>query len=59
MEMDSIAPGGKAGMMFKFNATAYQFEQNGETLIDIDIPNMKRVIGGVDRLAAIRKAIGI
>lgn len=59
MEMDAFAPGGKVGITFKFCATSYSYTQDGETLIDIDIPNMKRVIGGVDRLAAMRKAIGL
>ena len=59
LEMDTIAAGSKAGMSFKLSAVSYSYAQDGETLIDIDVRNMKRIIGGVDRLAAQRKAIGL
>jgi P2 family phage contractile tail tube protein len=59
LEMDAITPGAKAGMSFKLAAWSYSYIQDGETLIDIDVRNMKRIIGGVDRLAAQRKAIGL
>ncbi len=59
LEMDTVTPGSKAGMTFKLAAYAYSYTQDGETLIDIDVRNMKRTINGVDRLAAQRKAIGL
>ena len=59
LEFDAITAGAKAGMSFKLAAHSFRLEQNGEVLINIDVQNMKRVIGGVDRLAAMRKAIGI
>lgn len=59
LEFDAIAPGAKAGLSFRMAATSYAYEQDGETLIDIDVLNMTRVIGGVDRLAAQRAAIGL
>lgn len=59
LEMDTITPGSKAGMSFKLAAWAYSYSQDGEVLIDIDVRNMKRIINGVDRLAAQRKAIGL
>lgn len=59
IEMDTVTAGSKAAMSFKFTAVAYSYAQDGETLIDIDVRNMKRIIGGVDRLAAQRKAIGL
>jgi P2 family phage contractile tail tube protein len=59
LEMDAITPGAKAGMSFKLAAWSYSYIQDGETLIDIDVRNMTRIIGGVDRLAAQRKAIGL
>ena len=37
----------------------YKFEMNGETLIEIDVVNMIEIIGGVDRLAKYRAAIGL
>lgn len=59
MEFDAITPGGKGGMSFKMSVVTFSYKQAAETLIDIDILNMKRIIGGVDRLAQIRNAIGI
>jgi P2 family phage contractile tail tube protein len=59
MEFDSLSPGAKASMSFKLSATSYKYEQDGEVLIEIDVLNMKRLIGGVDRLAKIRNAIGL
>ena len=59
LEFDTVTPGSKSGMSFKLAATSFHYEQDGEVLIDIDVLNMKRIIGGVDRLAAIRNAIGI
>jgi len=59
METDAITPGSKAAMTFTMTATSYRYEQDGETLIDIDVLNMTRIIGGVDRLAQIRNAIGL
>ena len=59
LEMDTVSPGAKTGMTFRFAAHAYSYSQDGETLIDIDVRNMKRIIAGVDRLAAQRKAIGL
>lgn len=59
LETDAVTAGTKAAMSFKLAATSYSYAQDGETLIDIDVLNMKRIIGGVDRLAAQRKAIGL
>jgi P2 family phage contractile tail tube protein len=59
LEMDAVTPGAKAGMSFKLAALSYSYTQDSETLIDIDVRNMKRIIGGVDRLAAQRRAIGL
>lgn len=56
---DSITPGAKAGWQFKMSVRAYRYEQNGVTIHDIDVVNMKRVIGGVDRLSKIRASIGL
>lgn len=59
MEFDSVTPGAKAGLTFKIAATSYSYTQDDVVLHDIDVLNMKRVIGGVDRLAAQRAAIGL
>lgn len=41
------------------NANTYKEQVNGETLVDIDVLNMVRIIGGVDQLAGIRDALGV
>jgi P2 family phage contractile tail tube protein len=60
----SIEPGAwKAGekptLKITMDVTAYTYTQNGRTIHDIDVLNMKRIINGVDRLAAQRAAIGL
>jgi phage tail tube protein FII len=37
----------------------YSLEIDGEQLIEVDIDNMTRIIGGVDKMVEIRDAIGI
>lgn len=37
----------------------YKLTMDGETLIEIDAVNMVEVVGGVDRLAEVRAALGI
>lgn len=37
----------------------YRLVCNGETLIEIDIPNFVEIVGGVDRLAQQRRDIGL
>lgn len=41
-----------------YNANRYSEKIAGETVVDIDIINMKRVIGGVDQLQSMRSALG-
>lgn len=45
-------------MMLTANINTYTEIIDGETVIDIDVLNMKRIIGGADQLADIRAAIG-
>lgn len=60
LETDAVSgSGGKAGLSFRFALTAYTYTLDGVVVHDIDVLNMKRVIGGVDRLAAQRAAIGL
>lgn len=56
---DSVTPGAKAGLSFTVSVRAYRYEHNGAVIHDIDVVNMKRVINGVDQLAAMRLAIGL
>ncbi|KVU67072.1 phage major tail tube protein [Burkholderia ubonensis] len=37
----------------------YRLVSNGETLIEIDIPNFIEIVGGKDRLAEQRRALGL
>jgi P2 family phage contractile tail tube protein len=60
----SVEPGAwKAGekstLTFTVALRAYKYEQNGVTIDEIDVINFVRKVGGVDRLAAQRNAIGI
>jgi uncharacterized protein len=62
--MSEIKPSGtkmqdKTELKVSVVLTAYSELENGVAYIDIDFLNMKEVIGGVDRLAAQRAAIGM
>ena len=59
LETDTVTPGAKVGQTYRMALTRYIYEQGGETLHDIDVLNCKRIIDGVDRLSAIRTAIGL
>lgn len=59
-----IDPGnGKAGDDTEFKVKAalayYKLSINGETLVEIDVLGMVETVGGVDRLAEQRRAIGL
>ncbi|WP_072670540.1 phage major tail tube protein [Vibrio injensis] len=41
------------------NARWYRLRVDGQDVHEIDVENMKRVVGGVDQLEAIRRAIGV
>jgi P2 family phage contractile tail tube protein len=58
-EPSAWTPGAEATLKFSLNLTTYRYEQNGQIIHDIDVPNMKRVIGSVDRLAEQRAALGL
>lgn len=58
-ESGDLNPGQNATLRMEIDVRSYKLEIGGETVIDIDMVNAKRVIGGVDQLAAIRKAMGI
>ena len=60
----SVEPGAwkageKSSLTFTVSLRAYKFEQGGVTIDEIDVINFVRTIGGTDRLAAQRNAIGI
>ncbi|MBK1616805.1 hypothetical protein CKO44_25580 [Rubrivivax gelatinosus] len=37
----------------------YRLTLNGEVLIEIDLVNMIENVGGVDRMAAVKSALGV
>lgn len=60
----SIEPGEwKAGerssLAYTLDLSAYKYEQDGVTIHEIDIPNMVRIVNGVDRLKTQREHLGI
>jgi P2 family phage contractile tail tube protein len=59
IESEAVTPGAKAARSYRVPLVGYTYIIDGETIHDIDVLNMKRIINGVDRLAEQRKAIGI
>ena len=50
--------GQNSAMTITANCNRYTEQLAGVTLVDIDILNMRRVVGGVDQMAGIRAALG-
>ena len=59
MDMGKLSAGEKGTLQCTIACRYYSLEMDGEKLIEIDIDNMTRVIGGQDKLADVRKALGI
>lgn len=59
IETGAATPGTKTSKTYRVPLVAYSYTLDGVDVHDIDVLNMKRVIGGVDRLAAQRRAIGL
>ncbi len=59
IDMGKISAGEKATLQCTIVCRYYSLEIDGEKLIEIDIDNMTRVIGGQDKLIDVRKALGI
>lgn len=49
---------GKLEMKATMSLKYYKLEINGETIHEIDVENMVRIVGGVDYLASMRENIG-
>ncbi|WP_163372884.1 phage major tail tube protein [Endozoicomonas acroporae] len=58
IERDTWTPGEMVPLNVTVAANFYQEDINGEVVVEIDGPNMKRVIGGEDQLTDIRNALG-
>jgi hypothetical protein len=52
-------PGEKATLKAVIALRYYKLTHSGEVLHEIDVPGMKRVIGGIDQLAAQRASLGV
>jgi len=59
VESGAWKPGDKVELKFTASLVSYRYTQAGTTLVDIDVLNMKRVIGGVDQLAQQRANLGL
>jgi P2 family phage contractile tail tube protein len=59
IEWDAVTPGAKAGVSLTMDIREFSYDIDGVRLHDIDVLNMKRIVNGVDRLAAQRAAIGL
>ena len=59
MEPGAWKAGEKSTLSFTMDLRSYKYTQAGKTINEIDVPNMIRIVNGVDRLAAQRNAIGI
>lgn len=51
--------GDKAEGDYEMSVDYYKLTVGGREIHEIDVPNMKRIIGGVDQLAGIRADIGL
>lgn len=52
-------PGAPPKLEIEVSLDYFRHERDGAIIAEIDVVNMKRVIGGVDQLAARRQAMGI
>lgn len=59
LQRGTWTPGQQAPLTVTLRLDYYQETHNGVVINEIDVPNMRRVVNGVDRLAAQRQALGI
>ncbi|MBC3410272.1 phage major tail tube protein [Pseudomonas sp. SWRI107] len=59
VDMGDWKPGDKAEIKYSVGVTYYKLEVDGRLIYEIDALGMKRVIDGVDQLAAQRAALGL
>lgn len=58
-EIGAWKPGEKSQLKITAALTYYRYTQAGRVIHEIDIPNMVRVIDGVDQLATARRNLGL
>ncbi|MBU6141280.1 MAG: phage major tail tube protein [Proteobacteria bacterium] len=59
IDMGKLSAGEKGTLQCTIACRYYSLEIDGEQLIEIDIDNMTRKIGGQDKMVDVRKALGI
>ncbi len=59
IDMGKFSAGEKGTLQCTLACRYYSLEIDGEKLIEIDIDNMTRIIGGEDKMVDMRKALGI
>ena len=59
LDMGTWKAGEKAALKVQLAATYYQLTVNGVVVVQIDVPNMTRIIHGQDVLSDVRAAIGL
>lgn len=59
IDFGELKPGSDAPVKLSLEVDYYRLEIDGEEIWDIDLIAGKRVIGGVDQLAALRAAMGM
>jgi len=59
LQRGTWTPGQQAPLSVTMRLEFYRETHNGTVVHDIDIPNMRRVVNGVDRLAGLRDAMGL
>lgn len=58
-EPEDLKPGTVSKLKMMMDVRTYRLELDGSVVFDIDLVNGKRVIGGVDQLAELRRAMGL
>lgn len=58
-EPEDLKSGTVSKLKMMMDVRAYRLEMDGAVVFDIDLVNGKRVIGGTDQLAELRRAMGI
>jgi P2 family phage contractile tail tube protein len=57
IDMGAWKKGGETSMTFSVSVEYYRLDQGIENLIEVDIPNLVRRIGGFDQLSSVRDAL--
>ncbi len=58
-ETGDLKPGTNATLKLTMDVRSYRLEVNGVVMHDVDLVNGRRLVGGVDQLADIRRAMGV